>query len=265
MKTRFGDINIVGNVENKGSVIGPQEFALTVTVGTGGDFPTINKALEELSRKYPVYKLNGFTVEVKLLAGYVMNEYVRVRGVDLSWITITGEDAETTVVRSVIPEHRGAFRADLGGFLPRIGQLFNMDSSGVGTNRHGIYCLNNSRGIVLSGFGVKNAGGSGLIASNNSSILADAAIFSNAGSVGVYALNASQISANGANASGAISNGVVAQYSSSISAYGANARKGASDSVNDFCVDNGYIEARTGTGGTNVTINTWSTNGFIRK
>ena len=218
MKTRFGDINIVGNVENKGSVIGPQEFALTVTVGTNGDFPTINSALTELSRKYPVYKLGGFNVEVKLLSGYVMNEYVYVNGVDMSWITITGEDAETTIVRSVIPQHLGAFRGDNGAFLPRIGQLFNMDSSGVGTSRHGVRSSNNSRVMILWNSGVKNAGGYGLYVHNVSFAEANNTIFTGANQTGILAQHGSSVSATSVNVSHSGSGGVIADRASMISA-----------------------------------------------
>ena len=113
---RYPPVNVDNSLEGSGTLGNPLSISnikesLTVTVGTNGDFPTINSALTELSRKYPVYKQNGINVEVKLLSGFVMNECVFVNnGIDLSWITITGEDAETTIVRSVIPQHNGAFR-----------------------------------------------------------------------------------------------------------------------------------------------------------
>ena len=265
MKTRFGDINIVGNVENKGSVIGPQEFALTVTVGTNGDFPTINSALTELSRKYPVYKHGGFSVQVRLLAGYVMNEYVNVNSVDMSWITITGEDAETTIVRSVILT-MGAFYVAMGGKLPRIGQLFNMDSSGVGTNRHGIFLNRGGFVHVDANCGVKNAGGNGLFVSAGSNAIARDTIFTGAGIRGVQLGFSSIADVTGINASGAGVDGILASYGSIIVARAANARKGATDSTTDIRVlDLSFIDATSSIGGVSQTAGTYTTHGMIRK
>lgn len=67
------------------------------TVGTGGDFPNLNAALEHLSLKWSAYNLNGYTVELRLLPGFIMEEQVIVRNLDLSWITITAEDATVTI------------------------------------------------------------------------------------------------------------------------------------------------------------------------
>ncbi|MGE4487121.1 MAG: hypothetical protein AB7C95_04745, partial [Synergistaceae bacterium] len=75
-----------------------------VTVGTGGDFPTINAAIEELSRAYsPVYLAGGnVKATIRLKAGFVMAEQVVVENIDLSWITIIGDDAETVIARDAL-------------------------------------------------------------------------------------------------------------------------------------------------------------------
>ena len=52
--------------------IAPRTTDITVTVGAGGDYPTINAALEDLSAKYyPAYIAGGFTATVQLLSGFV--------------------------------------------------------------------------------------------------------------------------------------------------------------------------------------------------
>ena len=140
-----------------------------------------------------------------------------------------------------------------------------MDSSGVGTNRFGVYCISVSKAHVFGGCGVKNAGGHGLFANIGSIISAENAIFTGAGHNGIYSGNSSIVHAIGINVSGALVNGMCSLRGSIINAVNANARRGGSDSTNDFFVDNGWIDARGGTGGTNITINTWSTNGYIRK
>jgi len=64
-----------------------------------------------------------------------MSEQVLVESLDLSWIDITGADAETVINRGALTTYWGAgypaFGAINGGFLPIIGQLFNMGTSGT--------------------------------------------------------------------------------------------------------------------------------------
>ena len=47
----------------------PVQSDITVTVGTGGDYPTINAALEYLSKLQPVYASAGITATINLLSG----------------------------------------------------------------------------------------------------------------------------------------------------------------------------------------------------
>jgi len=61
---------------------------ITVTVGSGGDYATINFALEALSRTVPAYKNGGFTAKIEILAGYEETENIEIVGIDLSWIEI---------------------------------------------------------------------------------------------------------------------------------------------------------------------------------
>ena len=147
---------------------------ITVLVGETGDFPTINDALGNIVALYYPKYISGSRcprVTIKLLPGFIMAEQVLVESLDLSWITITSDEPETLVVRSALttqgPSHNfggpgswPVFGAYNGGFLPIIGQLFNMDSSGSGSytpHTHGVFVFNNSRAIVLSGCGVKHS------------------------------------------------------------------------------------------------------------
>ena len=198
-----------------------------VTVGSGGDFGTINAALESIvSLYYPKYISGGNCprVTINLFPGFVMSEQVLVESLDLSWITITGVDDETVINRSALTTCLGigypAFGAANGGFLPVIGQLFNMDTSGTASDRHGILAYSNSRAIVLNGCGVKNAGASGIFAIFGSTIDAYGANASGAGTYDIYATHSSTINANGANASGAGS-GIRVANGSLINAVGA--------------------------------------------
>jgi hypothetical protein len=273
---------------------------ITVTVGNNGDFSTINEALNYLTTKYPAYKSVGnVKATIKLLSGFVMSEQVIVCGLDLGWIEIVGEDAETTIERSALTinftiddygfDSFPAFGVSKGGMLPIIGQLFVMDYSGDSTGRHGVMAINNSRATIKKNCGVKNAGEYGIYANRSSTIVASGADASGAGEYGIYATRASRIEANDVNASGAGEYGIYATQSSTIDAWGAdasgagvngvcanqasiinvisvNARKGAVDSAGDICVENGSIIKISSTktiGGTNQDINTLTGNGII--
>jgi len=276
---------------------------ITVTVGNNGDFSTINEALNYLTTKYPAYKSVGnVKATIKLLSGFVMSEQVLVRGLNLGWIEIVGEDAVTTIERSALTSNftiddynfnsYPAFGVSKGGILPIVGQLFVMDDSGNSTNRHGIMAVDNSRASILTGCGVQNAGsfgiyanrasvinawgadasgagGHGVFANQASIINAVNANASNAGNQGIYTNQASVINAWGADASGAGGHGVFANQASIINAIAANARKGEVDSAEDVYVNNGSIIRITLTGdnqtigGTNQAINTLTGNGII--
>jgi hypothetical protein len=85
-------------------IIGPESTIgnnndITVTVGSTGDYATINEALEALSRTVPVYKSGGFNAEIQILTGTIISENIHVVGIDLGWITITHENGYTSRVQ----------------------------------------------------------------------------------------------------------------------------------------------------------------------
>jgi len=167
-------------------------------------------------------------VTIKLLQGFVMNEQVIVDSLDLSWITIIGDDIETTINRSALTKAISpyaaypAFGVMNGGFLPIIGQLFNMNTSGDSINRHGIFAWGNSRAIILPGCGIKNAGSYGLYVLYSSQVEASNTDFSGAGQNAVDARECSSINVNASNVSHAGGNGFYAHCCSIINADGAS-------------------------------------------
>jgi len=207
---------------------------ITVTVGAGGDYPTINAALEYLSKLQPVYDSAGITATINLLSGFTMAEQVLVRGLDMGWVTITGADAETTITNTALTtdfttavygfDSYPAFGVSKGGVLPRIDQLFRFDVANVGGEKRGIMAVGaGSSADVLAGAGVNDAGSYGISASRGSTINAEGANASGAGTTGIVASRGSTIHAEGANASGAGATGIVASRGSTIHAEGANA------------------------------------------
>lgn len=264
---------------------------LTVTVGSGGDYATINAALEDIvARYYPTYKSGGNCprVTISLLSGFVMSEQLLVESLDLSWITITGDDAETTIDRSALTTmFEGAYPAfgvTDGGFLPIIGQLFNMDASGASSTRDGIKVANNSRAIVRDGCGIKNAGGAGVSVAYGSVLFANGAIFANADSSGVNVSHGSMASVNDVDVSNADNTGVVASRGSVVEAQGANVSGAGSYGIHVYygafadasnadasnagthgfrVGSGGIIAANGGTGTLNQTANTVTASGII--
>ena len=173
---------------------------ITVNVGAGQTYTTINQALEYLSGFYPLYKKSGITATINLKAGFVMNEQVLVSGLNLGWITIVGEDAETiithTALTTIFNGACPAFGVDKGGTSPGIGQLFRLNVEKVGGEKHGLYAFGaGSSADVLSRKGFIGAGTCGIYANAGSTINAYGANASNAGAYGIYANSGSTIHA----------------------------------------------------------------------
>jgi hypothetical protein len=136
-----------------------------------------------------------------------MAEQVLVYGLDLGWITIVGADTETVITHTALTTDftasdygysaYPAFGVSRGGVLPRVGQLFRFNVSGVGGDKHGVMAIGaGSSADVLDGCGVKNAGDVGIVASKGSTINAVGANASGAGSFGIDVYHGSTISAN---------------------------------------------------------------------
>ena len=126
--------------------------SVTYTVGTGGDYATLNSAIENVSLKYPQYKLSGVRVTLQLLTGFVMQEQLIVDGKDLGWITITAVDATTTVDPAYITVSADGTYAVFAGInhatLPKISAVFAFASYQAIV---GIYLKNGSSIVVDAG------------------------------------------------------------------------------------------------------------------
>jgi len=123
----FGDVASGQYIEFSGSVLEFGDNATigdntdrTVTVGSGGDYSTINDALEALSRVVPAYKSGGFTATVELLSGYVFEEPIDIAGIDLSWITITSASDEIVSIDGTLVgvDSVPFFKVSQGGSSP---------------------------------------------------------------------------------------------------------------------------------------------------
>jgi hypothetical protein len=140
------------------------EADITFTVGSGGDFATINEAIEAASKLYHrPYSAGGITVEISLLTGFVMAEQVLVSGVDLGFITITSVDAVVYIDPAAITVQlegtdsgEPAFGVTKGGVLPTIGVQFEYQTQQSGT-KAGVAVFYGSRARFVAGSGVRKA------------------------------------------------------------------------------------------------------------
>lgn len=193
-----------------------------VTVGTDGDFGTINEALTYLSMFYPVYKKGGINCYIKILAGTVINEQIYVNQVDLQYITIIAEAGSTNTETITIDGEAhtvAVIEVDATGFghtanahdsrgnypfiagenaakLPTIGCLFKLRSNTVEKDKTvcGMLCNRGSEGVVLAASGFDGFY-DGAIANNESSITIREGIARNAGRWGVHARHNGEVSA----------------------------------------------------------------------
>ncbi len=266
----FGDLE--NQINTKAT---KQETNITVNVGAGQTYTTINQALEYLSGFYPMYKKSGITATINLKAGFVMAEQVLVSGIDLGWITIVGEDAETIITHTALTTgfngtNYPAFGVDKGGTSPIIGQLFRFNVEKVGGNKYGLMAYGaGSSANVLPTKGFIGVGTHGIIAQYGSTINATSANCSNAGSYGIIAQYGSTINATSANCSNAGDVGIIAQYGSTIVALNAIVRNQTTVSARVLVQDGSHIEASgiDPTGGTapvfSQAVNTLTSNGII--
>lgn len=269
----------------------PESF--TLTIGPTGDLPTLNDAIRELSARYPLYSNTGVKVVLELEAGFVIQEQVIARGIDLSWIEITGVDAETVVDRAslTVDISNGdniypVFGVSDGGKGPRISQLFSMNRSGSDFLKRGVYAVDAGSAIhISSGCGIKNVYGSGCLSINGANISGDNPDFSGAteasfytsratisftggcngtgSGIGLQSESGGRINVPFADVSGCLTNGILCVHAN-ISCTAANARKGVSDDPSDIKVSSGgIIQSKDATGGTNVTKNTLNPDGII--
>lgn len=268
-----------------------QTADVEVTVGAGGQFASIGEALAAMSRRRPAFRLGGFNAVIRLLAGFIMSEQIMVSGVNLGWIRITGVDALTIIRRSALTrqvvDRYPAFAAANGGTLPEISQVFQMDTTGLATNRDGILVNGPGASVrVSANCGVRNAGEDGLHVRSSGVAAAGSSDFRNAGGRGLYVLNATvaapsinlsgamkgglyaqhaaQVHAQAANIAGCTEFGAQATHGATISVQGANCRMGGSDGPADLVVaGGGMIASINSTGGTSQTINTITGAGII--
>jgi hypothetical protein len=135
---------------------------ITVTVGSGGDFGTINDAINYLVNNFlpPCYRTNSGTpkAKIRILSGTTIAENIVVDGLDLSWITIESVDNTVTVNSTALS---GTFIVGSNGArLPKINVFFNMSGYINAWVASGLYLNNGSWAFVFPDKGIRNTSSS---------------------------------------------------------------------------------------------------------
>ncbi|SHE79305.1 hypothetical protein SAMN05444339_10278 [Loktanella atrilutea] len=264
---------------------------INVTVGATGDFLTINAALAELSRYRLSFGENAGVHTITLKNGYVMEEQVVMRAVDLSNIKIVSEASVVTIARDALNTDNGfgefpAFSLIDGATCPVIGVQFEMNTAGLSAMRHGISALRAGGPIIFEdNSGIRNCGGmgaflrvstlrapygdfsncdTGILIANLSSANLEYADVSGAATYGVDAVSLSLCLGNNMDATGCGLGGARLQKGSRASFVTANLRKGAANSSSDLTLLSGSMAACSGMlGGCNLAPNTPTVSGLF--
>lgn len=226
---------------------------ITKTVGVGGDFATLNEAINWCKRVIP----NGYLVTISILSGTIIAEQVMIENVDLSFVQIDSIDIEVVFLNSSLIQNSSktqltayAFMSGYNSKMPTINTLFKNDGVSPSYAYKGVLLENNSSIIIKLGKGIKNSGGENLYITGGCSAICRGGIFT--GSVwgnGVVIKNLSVF--DGTNAT----SNTVEVYNSRAELYGTSfgiiVREGAS------------VYAKLNTGAKNIDVNTFTGNGMI--
>lgn len=180
---------------------------IAVTVGTVGDFLTLNEAISYLSQFYPAYKKGGINCNIIILSGTTISEQIYVEKQDLQYIVISAEDsfvpvdATGFVVTANAHDSRGNvpfIAGENAAKLPTINCVFRLTVQPSDNKTVcGLLANRGSEGVVLSNAGFEYFY-DGVISNNESTITIREGISRHNTRYGVHARHNGEISARSA-------------------------------------------------------------------
>ena len=198
-----------------------------VTVGSGGDYSTLQEAFDGEAHQIP----GLYSIEVRMLSGFVISSGIELNAGDFRHFILTGEDE--------IHEVANGFTGDIISYNDVLGPTLDVLIDMKNEGRDGIRAAN-SNFVVNSGCGVINAGECGIRAAR-CNFNASRSNFSGAGLIGVTCVLSTDGNVNNADLEGAGNHGLRVQSLSTVVANSAQCRRGAEDSDNDVFVTNGGV------------------------
>lgn len=262
---------------------------ITLTVGAGGDYPSLGEALTFLSNFTPAAAVDYPLATITILDDTTLAEQIELRGVNMNWVDITQEsnsDVPVDVSGFEVDSGRYAFLSLVGAIGPVLRCHFvrtgeNVPALSVLNGVHGLVVATGSTANVLaddddsetpvpagfSGFDVNSLvsfGGTG----NFSAALFDDATFFGLdirGTCSAFSCMVRGSGSSGARVSGLLRIGATLTYPD----IGSNLRKteGANDPA-DVVVSNGgeiSINSANVLGGFNQAINLRTVDGYINQ
>lgn len=187
--------------------------AVTLTVGSGGDYQTLNAAFAAITEKYPAYAQGGLAIQIKILSGTTINEQIAVQRADFSYVTIIAEDAYVPVnvdgftaqgfnTHDLRTPNNGAFiGGENGAGLPTIGCVFKLTQNTNDLKIVAYFANRSSKGVVLASSGFDGFY-DGVISNNESSVTIRQGIAKNMTRYGVHARHNGEVSARSADVTG---------------------------------------------------------------
>lgn len=256
--------------------------AITVTVGSGGDYATINAALVGLTQQFPTYQSTAARATINILSGTQLTQQVIVDGIDLSWITITSVDATvveniTGTVPSVTPLASGTlsrpiFAAINGGRFPVIDIKIQVNNTTSGI----IAFLSDGAGSQIQ---FQSGTGNGAVY-NSSAALSYGVVARSCGMIlsllneftgfdtNAYAVEAGNLNLLGSDLSDAASYGIRAEFNAVVLAdtvnmdnagdYGVSASESSLVNCRNSSIDNAGINAVIASANSNVSCESCS-------
>lgn len=153
-----GESLIVSPVTLKAKLLRQPEL---ITVGPGGDFSNMNDALYNIVDRYNgvAFSKDDIKVELRLVSGFVMQEQVEIKNINLGWVNITSEESGVVINSTDITDYN--VKTDIDGYVLKKAVFYgdnavmpeintNFIFSGDKTDVYGMY-LNRSTARVISG------------------------------------------------------------------------------------------------------------------
>lgn len=161
------------------------DYDKIVTVGSSGDYLSINEAIAHLSSFKPIYVQGDHELRAKILilSGHIVNEQININGIQLNWIDLSSEDAEVQVLRSGLTEKDDRWYSFIrckNGSIPNIDVLFSISGAVANDESTGLY-MNHSNGFINPYKGFKNAGSRNVDLTQSSTLCCARGIFTGAG------------------------------------------------------------------------------------
>lgn len=159
-KTKLNEL--VGGINNNTERLAELDVIVlnentTKTVGSGGDFTTLNLAIDWCKNIMP----NNYNIYINILSGYKPMNGLLFEGLNLDFITIGSEDAIVSIDRGATVSYaplgyvtpRKAFIVSKNSKTPIINTYFTIDTpSGLGDSYLGGILLENSESKIKKGF-----------------------------------------------------------------------------------------------------------------